>query len=58
MNTPIEDVAMTFYEKRVSILPVVDDKKKLIGIIGRKNIIVAITERGFWPQAEFRKRAA
>jgi CBS domain-containing protein len=58
MNTPIEDVAMTFYKKRVSILPVVDDTKKLIGIIGRKNIIVAITERGFWPQAEFQKRAA
>ncbi len=58
MYTPIEDVAMTFYEKRVSILPVVDDKKKLIGIIARKNIIVAIAEHGFWPQAEFQKRAA
>jgi len=58
MYTPIEDVAMTFYEKRVSILPVVDDKKKLIGIIARKNIIVAIAEHGFWPQAEFQKRVA
>ncbi len=58
MYTPIEDVAMTFYEKRVSILPVVDDKQKLIGIIARKNIIIAITEHGFWPQAEFQKRAA
>jgi CBS-domain-containing membrane protein len=58
MNTPIEEVVLTFYDKRVSILPVVDDKKKLIGIIARKNIIVAMSERGFWPQAEFRKRAA
>jgi CBS domain-containing protein len=58
MYTPIEDVARTFYEKRASILPVVDDEKKLIGIIGKKSIIVAITERGFWPQAEFQKRAA
>ena len=58
LNTPIEDVAMTFYEKRVSILPVVDDKKKLIGIIARKNIIVAMAEHGFWPQAQFQKRAA
>ncbi len=58
MNTPIEDVARTFYEKRVSILPVVDDKKKLVGIIARKNIIAAMTERGFWPQAGFQKRAA
>jgi CBS-domain-containing membrane protein len=58
MYTPIEEVAITFYEKRMSVLPVVDDRKKLIGIIGRKNIIVAITERGFWPQAEFQKRAA
>ena len=58
MNTPIEDVAMTFYEKRVSILPVVDDEKKLIGIIARKNIIVAMAEHGFWPQAQFQKRAA
>jgi CBS domain-containing protein len=58
MNTPIEDVAMTFYEKRASILPVVDDKKKLIGIIAKKNIIVAMAERGLWPQVQFRKRAA
>ena len=58
MNTPIDDVAMTFYEKRVSILPVVDDKKKLIGIIARKNIIIAMAEHGFWPQAQFQKRAA
>jgi predicted transcriptional regulator len=42
----------------VSILPVVDDKKKLIGIIARKNIIVAMAEHGFWPQAQFQKRAA
>jgi len=58
MNTPIEDVAMTFYEKRVSLLPVVDDKKKLIGIIARKNIIVAMAEHDFWPKAQFQKRAA
>jgi CBS domain-containing protein len=58
MYTPIEEVASMLYEKRMSILPVVDDKKKLIGIIGRKNIIVAITECGFWPEAEFQKRAA
>lgn len=58
MSAPIEDVAMTFYEKRVSILPVVDDEKKLIGIIARKNIIVAMAEHGFWPQAQFQKRAA
>ena len=58
LDTPIEDVAMTFYEKRVSILPVVDDEKKLIGIIARKNIIVAMAEHGFWPQAQFQKRAA
>jgi CBS domain-containing protein len=58
MNTPIEDVAKTLYEQRVSLLPVVDNEKKLIGIITRKNIIVAIAEHCFWPEAEFRKRAA
>jgi CBS-domain-containing membrane protein len=58
MNAPIEDVAMTFYEKRVSMLPVVDDNNKLIGIIARKNIIIALAERGFWPKVEFQKRAA
>jgi CBS domain-containing protein len=58
MDTPIEDVARIFYEKRVSILPVINDKKKLIGIIARKNIIAAIAERGFWPRTEFQKRAA
>jgi CBS domain-containing protein len=54
----IDDVVGTFYKERVSILPVVDDKKKLIGIIARKNIITAMAEAGFWPQVEFQKRAA
>jgi CBS domain-containing protein len=33
--------------KRVSVLPVVDDGKKLIRIIARKNIISAMAEPGF-----------
>jgi CBS domain-containing protein len=57
-HATIEDVVGTFFKERVSILPVVDDKKKLIGIIARKNIISAMAEPGFWPQVEFQKRAA
>jgi CBS domain-containing protein len=58
MNATIDDVVSTFYKEPVSILPVVDDKKKLIGIISRKNIITAMVEEGFWPQVEFQKRVA
>jgi CBS domain-containing protein len=55
---PIDDIVNTLYKERVSILPVVDEKKKLVGIITRKSIINLITELGFWPDVEFRKRAA
>ena len=58
VNTPVDDIVNTFYGARVSILPVVDEHKKLIGIITRKNIINAVAEMGFWPEAEFRKRFA
>jgi CBS domain-containing protein len=57
-NMPIDDIVNTLYKERVSILPVVDEKKKLVGIITRKSIINLITELGFWPDVEFRKRAA
>jgi CBS domain-containing protein len=58
MDASIDDVVGIFHEERVPILPVVDDKKRLIGIISRKNIITAMIEEGFWPQAEFQKRVA
>jgi CBS domain-containing protein len=54
----IDEIVDTLYKERVSILPVVDDKKRLVGIITRKNIITALAEQGFWPEAEFKKRAA
>jgi CBS-domain-containing membrane protein len=57
-TTPIDDIVNTLYKERVSILPVVDEKKKLVGIITRKNIITAVAELGFWPESEFRKRVA
>jgi CBS domain-containing protein len=57
-NMLIDDIVNTLYKERVSILPVVDEKKKLVGIITRKSIINAITELGVWPDVEFRKRAA
>jgi CBS domain-containing protein len=43
----IDDVVRTFTNERVSILPVVNDRKKLIGIISKKNIIMAMAEKGF-----------
>lgn len=54
-DTPIEDIVDIMYAQRFSILPVVD-KKKLVGIISRKNIINAIAEHGFWHEHEFKKR--
>lgn len=54
----IDNVVGTFFKERVSILPVIDDRKKLVGIISKKNIISALAEAGFWPQTEFQKRAA
>ena len=54
----VEDVIGTFIKEHVSILPVVDDSKKLIGVIAKKNVITMLAEPGFWPQAEFQKRVA
>lgn len=57
-NAAIDDIVNTFYQERVSVLPVVDDRRKLIGIITRKNIITAMAEMGFWPEVDFQKRVA
>lgn len=54
----IDDIVNMLYEERLSILPVVDDKKKLVGIVSRKNIIYAVAEQGFWPEMGFQKRVA
>ncbi len=54
-NIAIEDVADLMYNRNVTILPVVADKK-LVGIVTRKSIINAMAERGFWPEHEFQKR--
>jgi CBS domain-containing protein len=39
----------------LSVLPVVS-QKRLVGIIARKNLMVALAEKGFWPEHEFQKR--
>jgi CBS domain-containing protein len=57
-NMLIDDIVNTLYKERVSILPVVDERKKLVGIITRKSIINAIAEMGVWPDVDFRIRAA
>jgi CBS domain-containing protein len=57
-NMLIDDIANTLYKERVSVLPVVDERRKLVGIIIRKSIINTITELGVWPEVDFRKRAA
>lgn len=54
-DTPIENIVELMYSKNFSILPVVE-KKKLVGIISRKNIINAMAEEGFWHEHEFQKR--
>ncbi len=54
-TTPIEEIVETFIQRNVSILPVVENGK-LVGIISRKNIINALTEKGMLHGHEFQKR--
>ena len=57
VDTTIEEIVDLFYgnSSSLSSLPVVE-KKKLVGIISRKNIINALGEKGFWKEHEFQKR--
>jgi CBS domain-containing protein len=55
-KTPLKEIVNLLYSKHISVLPVVDENKKLIGIISRKNIVNALTEEGFWHKHEFKKR--
>ncbi|MDH4028754.1 MAG: CBS domain-containing protein [Nitrospirota bacterium] len=54
-DTPIKEIIDKMYSEHLSILPVVEGKK-LVGMISRKNIINAMSEKGLWPEEEFRKR--
>lgn len=38
-NTEIEDVATMMIDKKIKTLPIVDDKKELVGIISRRDIM-------------------
>jgi CBS domain-containing protein len=56
-DAALDDVVNLFLGNgsSLSVLPVVS-KKKLVGVIARKNLMVALAERGFWPEHEFQKR--
>jgi len=54
-NASIDEVVDIMYMEDVSVIPVVEGKK-LVGIISRKNIINAMTEKDFWPEENLRKR--
>lgn len=54
-ETDIEDLLELFYRHRVTVMPVVEEKK-LVGIVARKNVIYALAEKGFWKEHEFQKR--
>jgi len=54
-NASIDEVVDIMYTEDVSVIPVVEGKK-LVGIISRKNIINAMTEKDFWPEEDLRKR--
>lgn len=56
-DSPVDDIVDLFLGNgsSLSVLPVVS-KKKLVGIIARKNLMVALAEKGFWPEHEFQKR--
>ena len=56
-DAALDDVVNLFLGNgcSLSVLPVVS-KKKLIGVIARKNLMLALVEKGFWPEHEFQKR--
>jgi CBS domain-containing protein len=54
-DAPIEDIADLMFALGFTVLPVVSGKC-LIGLITRKSIINAMTEKGFWHEHEFKKR--
>ncbi|MBZ0156049.1 MAG: CBS domain-containing protein [Alphaproteobacteria bacterium] len=54
-ETRIEDVVEIMYSLHCFMLPVVEHKK-LVGIIGRKQIINSLAETGFWPEHEFKMK--
>lgn len=57
-DTSIDEVVNIMHSKHLSILPVVENatSRKLVGLISRKNIINALSEKHFWPEYEFQKR--
>ncbi|MFO0754019.1 MAG: CBS domain-containing protein [Thermodesulfovibrionales bacterium] len=54
-ETRIEDVVELMVSLRCLMLPVVEHKK-LAGIVGRKQIVNALAEAGFWPEHEFKMK--
>jgi len=56
-DAPLDDIVRLFLGNgsSLTVLPVVS-KNKLVGIIARKNLMVALVEKGFWPEHEFQKR--
>lgn len=54
-DSSIEDIAALLFSASFTVLPVVQDKM-LVGLISRKSIINAMTEKGFWHEMDFQKR--
>jgi CBS domain-containing protein len=59
-DASIGEVLNLFYEKHLTVLPVVENAKnrKLVGVIARKNLMNALSEKDFWPEHQFAKRVA
>jgi CBS domain-containing protein len=45
-NAPIQDAARLFTAERVGMLPVVDDRRRLAGLLFERDVIWVITTRG------------
>ena len=54
-DASIKEIVDLMYSEHLSILPVVEGKK-LVGMISRKNIINAMSEKDLWPEVDFQKR--
>ncbi len=56
-DTSIDEIVDKLYSYQFTILPVVDDGKKLVGLISRKDIISSLAEEGLWPEGSLKKVA-
>lgn len=58
MSLPAKTAGPELIERLLGVYPAlpVVQKRKLVGVIARKNLMTALVEKGVWPEHEFQKR--